>query len=172
MKPQFGISLFFMLAITTLSAAQSLQRVAVGKSGVSIGSSCKMSFDVSKSKDSSIVYNGECSNDGVTYGVICVKLLSPILDMDDAESVASDYLDYLHNSYNITHAEGFKKGLRLNKDENTRGINDQWGDAQKNVWMVRAWTNGKFITVVYANSKKPLVAAKIDAFLNSVRFPN
>src|SRR5436189_56465 len=58
----------------------------------------------------------------------------------------------------------------LNSNENTRGIVDYWKDKENNNWKVKAWTDGKFIAVLYAYTKTE-VPDKADVFLNSLRFP-
>ena len=158
-----------LLAFGLPAAAQTAQRILIGKTGLTLNSPCRMKFDVSLSKDSSTVYNSECTSGGITYGVICVKLLNPRTDLDDAETLTAAYLDYLQSSFNITHAEGYEKGLRLNKDEKTRGISDNWSDANQLKWKVKGWTNGSFLVVLYASTQKMFTAA-VDAYLNSLRF--
>src|SRR6478672_4414218 len=111
--------LFLFLALIVSANSQALQKVMIGKTGVTINSYCKMNFDMARSQDSSIVYNGECMNSQVNYGVICVKLLNPRSNLDDATQLVGAYLDYLRKSFNITHADANQQHLRLNKDENT-----------------------------------------------------
>jgi len=163
--------LFLLLALTINSHSQSLQKLMIGKTGVTISAYCKMSFDMARSQDSSIVYNGECLNNKVNYGVICVKLLNPRADMDDATQLVGAYLDYLQKSFNITHVDANQQHLHLNKNENIRGMSESWSDAENNKWVVRGWTNGKFLVVMYTNSKEQPAASKVDPFLNGVIFP-
>lgn len=150
--------------------SQAQQKIFVGNTGVSFSSPCRPAMDRSQSRDSSTVYNGECETAGITYGFILVKLLHRKADLNEAEKITDDYLQYLHTSFNITHAEGYKKGLRLNHDERTRGMEDHWEDDQQNKWIVNAWTNGSFIAVVYCNGKS-LNEGSTASFLHSLRFP-
>ena len=73
-----------------------------------------------------------------------------------AEDLLIAYLDYLKGNFGITKSAGYSKGHILNKKENTRGILDYWEDGEKNKWKVKAWTDGKFIGVMYAYSNKDL----------------
>lgn len=161
--------LISLLAFTSFS--QSIKKVPVGKSGCSVYTFCETKFDESKSQDSSVVYTGECTKEEVTYGVICVKLLTPPENISAAEDLLIAYLDYLKTSFSVTKAAGYGKGHHLNKNENTRGILDYWEDSEKNNWKVKAWTDGKYIGVMYAYSLKELPETKINIFLEGLRFP-
>ncbi len=164
------LALLILLGFFLPNQGQAQKKIVIGNTGVSFSSPCQTSFDKSQSKDSSTVYNGECQSGELTYGFILVKLLHRKTDLNDAEKVSADYLQYLNQSFNITHAEGYQKGLRLNKDEKTRGIHDQWADAQQNKWLVNAWTNGTYIGVLYTYGKN-ISDVTASIFLNSLRFP-
>ena len=165
-------ALFFLfIGIVVCSSAQSLKKYPVGSSGCSVYLFCNPAFDESYSEDSSKVYTTECSKDSVYYGVICVKLLNAVTDINQAENLVVAYLDYLKKAFNIEHAVGYGKGNRLNNNENTRGVIDYWKDKDNNNWKVKAWTDGKFIGVMYAYAKKELPETKADVVLNSFRFP-
>lgn len=156
---------------TLTSFSQGIKKVPVGKSGCSVYTFCEIKFEESKSQDSSVVYAGECSKDEVSYGVICVKLLTPPENISMAEDLLIAYLDYLKTSFSVTKATGYGRGHRLNQNENTRGILDYWEDSEKNHWKVKAWTNGKYIGVMYAYSLKELPETKVNIFLEGLRFP-
>ena len=165
-------TLIFLSLLTALSSfSQSLKKIAIGNSGCSLYSYCPLKIEMAPSKDSSIIYTGECVSEAVSYGVICVKLLHPRTDLSQAEELMVAYLDYLKASFDITSAAGYGKGHRLNNNENTRGILDYWEDKERNKWKVKAWTDGKFIGVMYVFSKKELPESKVNVFLDSFRLP-
>ena len=87
-----------------------------------------------------------------------------------AEDLVISYLDYLKVSFEISNAAGYGKGHRMNDNENARGIIDYWQDKEKANWKIKAWTDGKFIAVMYAKSKKELPETKVEVFLNGFRF--
>ncbi len=165
------LAILIIISFFFPNQAQAQKKITIGNTGVSFSSPCQTSYDRSQSQDSSTVYNGECKMGELNYGFILVKLLHPITDLNEAEKITGDYLQYLNQSFNITHAEGYINGLRLNKDEKTRGIHDQWADAQQNKWLVNAWTNGSFIAVLYTYGKN-LPDGAAASFLNSLRFPH
>lgn len=160
-----------LLAFTASLHAQTLKKYPISNSGCSAYIYCPVSFEVSKSQDSSLVYTGECTVAEVSYGVICVKLLSPLTDLNMAEDLLIAYADHLKNSFEITNAIGYGKGHRLNNNENTRGIMDYWEDGEKNNWKIKAWTDGKYIGFLYAYSKKELPEQKVNLFLDGFRIP-
>ena len=151
--------------------AQSLKKYSVSNSGCSLYSYCESKYDVDYSDDSSKVYTGECTVGEITYGVICVKLLNIINDLDAAEEMMVSYVEFLKNSFNIKKAAGYDKGHHLNNNENTRGILDYWEDKEADKWKIKAWTDGKYIGFMYAYSKKELPEAKVNVFLESLRLP-
>jgi hypothetical protein len=162
----FAFSLCFLF-----SHAQSLKKVPIGNSGCSIYTFCEFKFDKQYSEDSSVMYVSECAKDDMSYGVICVKLAQPADDLDRAEESMTGYLDYLKTSFNILKSAGYGKGHRLANNENTRGVIDYWEDNEKNNWKIKAWTDGKFIGVLYGYSAKELNETKLNLFLESFRFP-
>ncbi|HEY6064226.1 MAG TPA: hypothetical protein VIV35_11485, partial [Chitinophagaceae bacterium] len=153
------------------SHAQSLKKVPISNSGCSVYTFCDFRFGKEYSEDSSLVYTGECIKEGVGYGVICVKLAEPADDLDRAEESVINYLDYLKTSFKILKSAGYGRGHRLANNENTRGVIDYWEDSDKNNWKIKAWTDGKFIGVLYGYSAKELNETKLNLFLESFRFP-
>lgn len=151
--------------------AQSLKKAPISNSGCSLYTFCVFKFEKEYSEDSSLVYVSECAKDEMTYGVICVKLLQPADNLDRAEESLIDYLNYLKSSFKINKSTGYGKGHRLANNENTRGVLDYWEDSDKNNWKIKAWTNGKFIGVLYGYSVKELNETKLNVFLEGFRFP-
>ena len=113
----------------------------------------------------------DCEKNEVHYCVICIKLLHPLSDLNLAEQMLMEYMNYLKLNFEIKSSAGYGKGHRLNNNENTRGILDYWTDKDKNEWKVKGWTDGKFVGVLYGYSNKPLPEPKLNAFLESLRFP-
>lgn len=164
----FLTAILFLVA-SQFTYSQTLKKYSIGNSGCSAYIYCPVKFDVSTSQDSSTVYTAECTQDGVGYGVICVKLLNKVTDLDMAENLIINYADYLKSNFGITKSMGYGKGHRLNKDENTRGIMDYWEDAEGNNWKMKAWTDGQYIGFLYAYSKKELNEQKTNLFLDAFR---
>jgi hypothetical protein len=150
---------------------QSLKKMPVSNSGCFFYGYCDIKFDFDYSEDSSKVYMGECANSDVNYGVVCIQLLESVKDIEKVEDLMISYLDYLKLNFEIKSAAGYGKGHRLNKSENTRGILDYWKDADGNNWKIKAWSDGKYIGVLYAYSKKELPENKVNLFLEGFRLP-
>lgn len=169
MKRHLLLLVFFFCFL--FSHAQSLKKVPISNSGCSVYTFCEFRFEKEYSEDSSVVYVSECVKEEMTYGVICVKLSQPANDIDRAGESMISYLDYLKSSFKINKSAGYGKGHRLANNENTRGVLDYWEDSDKNNWKIKAWTNGKFIGVLYGYSAKELNETKLNVFLESFRFP-
>jgi hypothetical protein len=166
------LTLFAAIALHNLPlTAQSIKKIPLSTSGCSLYTYCDFSFEVSKSRDSSIVYAGDCTRDSITYGVICVQLINPPENLQMAESLLMAYLDFLKENFEITQSAGYGTGHRLNNNENTRGLLDYWKDREKNNWKIKGWTDGKFIAVLYTYSLKLLPEPKVSLFLDGFRLP-
>jgi len=166
----------FLAAFIVLphSYSQSLKKYTINTSGCSVYLFCDPgNFERTYSEDSSIVYTGECKTaDSLTYGIICVQLKEPVEKIQPAEDLVVYYLDYLKKTFDIVSAVGYGKGNMLNSNTNTRGVIDYWKDKSGDEWKVKAWTNGKFIAVLYVYASGTLnETEKINVFLNSFRFP-
>ena len=164
--------LLFCSVTFITSMAQDAAKVAISNTGCTAEVFCFPGrFDAYDLEDGSTVYANDCEKDGVTYGIYCVKLKKPVADLIAAEDTIITYLDFLKLDYGIVKSKGYDKGLKLNKNEATRGIKDSWEDADKNKWKIKAWTNGNFICVLHVHSAKELPDKKTEIFLEGLRFP-
>jgi len=164
--------LFIACFISLLIAhGQSLKKMPVSNSGCSVYGFCNFDFQKQYSEDSSIVYTAECGNDSLYYGVICIKFKVATGDLADAESIMVSYLDYLKTAFKITKSTGYGKGHQLANNAQTSGILDYWEDGDKNNWKVKAWTNGKYMAVLYGYSARVMNETKLNVFLDGIRFP-
>ena len=166
-------SFFIVISIifTSSVSAQTLKKFPVSNSGVSYYNYCDAKFKLDYSSDSSKVYTGECVSGDITYGIICVVLLNPVIDLTAAEDLMIAYADYLKATFSIQQSAGYGKGHRLNNNEKTRGILDYWTDKDNDKWKIKVWTDGKFIGFMYAYGSKELPEQKVNVFLESIRFP-
>jgi hypothetical protein len=151
--------------------AQSLKKYNIGNSGCSLYTYCATKFSMDYSDDSSKVYTGECSVGGVSYGVICIKLLNQVPDLADAEDLMISYLTHLKGSFNIIKSAGYGYGHHVKDREDTRGVIDYWTDNTGDQWKIKSYTDGKFIGFMYAYSSQQLPENKVDVFLDSFRLP-
>ena len=155
-----------------VSFSQTLKKYSISNSGCSAYFYCDPgTFQLSYSLDSAKVYTAECMQDETGYGIICIKLSEANPDMSASEELLVSYLDYLKLTFKITSSAGYGKGHRLKGREDTRGVTDYWNDEEKNNWKVKGWTDGKFIVVLYAYTKKELPESKVNAFLDGLQLP-
>ena len=151
------------------SYCQPIKKYPIGNSGCSAYFYCNPGdFNLSYSDDSSKVYTAECEKDSTSYGVICVKLAQPVLDIASAENLLIQYLDFLKTSLKITSSAGYGKGHRLRGKENIHGVIDYWKDSENSKWKVKGWTEGKYIVVLYTYTKKDLSEEKTNVFLDGI----
>ncbi len=169
---RYSLLPLFLLFKLVNGFAQDASKVAISNTGCTVEVFCFPGrFDMYDMEDGSTVYADDCEKDGVTYGIYCVKLKNPVMNLKAAQDTVIAYLDFLKLDYGIVKANGYDKGHKLNKNDNTRGIYDTWEDVNNNKWKVRAWTNGDFICIMHMHSEKELPDKKVDIFLNGIRFP-
>ncbi|MFZ1529032.1 MAG: hypothetical protein WAT19_09795 [Ferruginibacter sp.] len=165
---------FLILSFTmiTCSYSQAIKKYEIGQSGCQAYFFCDPgTFDISHSEDSSVVYQGVCINNETAYGIICVKLKTPIADLPGAEDLLGSYMDYLKTAFKIKSFTGYGKGHQLRNNENTRGMIDYWKDEEGKDWKVKGWTDGKYMAVLYAYSSKELTETKVNVFLDGLVLP-
>lgn len=164
--------IFLLVAFTHSAISQTLKKYPISKSGCSAYFYCDPGkFELTESPDSSKVYTGECTAANVIYDIICVKLSEPMKDLNDAEDVLLQYLDYLKSQFKITSSGGYGKGHKLKGYEKARGVIDYWSDDDKNHIKIKGWTNGQYIAVLMAISEKELNETKVNLFLDGIVFP-
>lgn len=145
---------------------------AIGNTGCTVQVFCFPGrFDTYDLEDGSTVYADDCEKDGIVYGIYCVRLKKELSINGAAEDTAVVYLDFLKLDFGIVSAKGYEKGYRLRKNERTRGIADSWEDADKHKWKIRAWTDGRFICILYVHSDKEMAEKKTQPFLEGLQFP-
>lgn len=142
----------------------------IGKTGSSYQNYCNTPFTVEYSADSSEVHHTECDINGTTYGIVCVVLKNPLTDLDMAEDLVIGYLDFLKENFTITKVAGYSKGYVLPGMDSTRGISDRWTDSDGDQWVIRGWTNGKQLGVLYLYSQQPILATRAEEYFNGFRF--
>jgi len=165
------IALLLFTFILLQSSAQSLKRVPISNSGCSVAVVCFPGrFDEYFTEDSSKIFADDCIKDDITYGIYLVKLVKPVTNLENAQDTAITYLNFMKLDYLINKAKGYDKGHLLNQNEKTRGIIDYWEDEEGNKWKVKAWTDGKFVGVLYVYGLSLLPENKIDPFLDGFLF--
>ena len=90
--------------------------------------------------------------------------------MNNAEQELIERLDFMKADFSVTDSAGYGRGLQLSNNSNTRGVVDYWKDSESNHWKIKAWTDGKFIAILYALSKTELPEQKVNVFLEGIRF--
>ncbi len=164
--------LFAAIFCVVTANSQSLKKYPIYNSGCSVYMFCDVKgFQLDYSEDSSLVYTGECINSDITYGVICVKLLHPVADRTKAEELMLSYLDFIKADFSVLDSAGYGRGHTLKDYDKAVGVIDYWKDSEARNWKVKAWTDGNYIVVLYGQGKKELPEAKMNVFLDGIRFP-
>lgn len=174
------ILLLFLSAVPLLLSAQGYRSYPIGTTGCQASFPCAAPLAVLEySPDSSEVYTTECSYEDLFYSIICVKLAPEVrarlLSLNDYDTLTTHYLNYLKSAFHISMSGGIEYNLVLSEHPEARGVAELWADAGKAEWEIRAWCNGKYLSVhmVYVmQGRIPDEKKEFNkAFLNGIRFP-
>ena len=99
-----------------------------------------------------------------------VKLFDAIGNPEDAEATAIAYADYLKEQVGIVKSAGYGKGHVLASNPKVKGFIDYWEDKNGESWKIKCFTDGKYITFLYATGAN-LNEQKINIFLDGIRYP-
>ena len=152
--------------------AQTLKKYDISNSGCSIHMFCQPArFDIELAQDSSTAYFARCTKNEVTYGIVCIKLHEVINNLNLAQTEMLSYVEYLKVEFQIITAKGYEKGFKLKDRADTRGVLDYWSDIRNNNWKMKAYTDGKFIAILYAFSRKEMPEELVNNYLEGFLLP-
>lgn len=120
---------------------------------------------VRQTRDGDKIFFNEYTEDGVTYGTICVQM-KETCSLEAAESILVNYLNRVRKPLHIA--------CNVAMDCRTEGqqltITDYWQDAAGTDWKVKGYTNGRIVSVLYVKNISDTTVNNHDAFLDGFRF--
>jgi hypothetical protein len=132
-------------------------------------------FEITLSEDSSWVYTAEADQGVFTYGCITVKFQQTFYNYGSVElnDLLSSYLSYLEKAFNITTTKGQDPTQSLQGYPDSRGIMDNWEDADGRHYAVMGWINQANLCVLYILKNGDYPPDEITrAYFNGFRFSN
>lgn len=133
-------------------------------------------FQVSHSEDGSEVYTAEVMHGEHYFNVIVVKFsdetAADYKTEADIKEVLTNYLDYLQEVLGVTFSAGYGWGHTQDDYAKAVGVIDYWSDSEGFVYAVKAWCDGKYLSVLslYGKEDYPIFNVQ-QLFLNGFRFP-
>lgn len=122
-------------------------------------------IQVRYTKDGDKLFFNEYSEDGITYGMICVQM-NDFHSLSQAEKILVQYINRvrkpLHIAYNLS--------MEIERDHQLLTITDYWQDEAGLDWKIKGYTNGKILTLLYVKNIADTTIKNHDVFLNGVRF--
>lgn len=172
MKYRYSITMALMLCVASMAAkAQLPKKYRIGTTGCTYYSYCDPGvLEKSYSVDSAMIYTGECTAAGCQWYLVFVQLKEKMSDLEAAEGLLEQYLDFIKQSMGVTKAVGYGKGHRLRGNEQTRGMIDYWGDEAGHKMKVKGWVNGQYIAVLMVAAEGELTESKVNLYLDGVSF--
>ncbi len=120
---------------------------------------------VRQTKGGDKVFFNEYTEDGVTYGTICVQM-QEAYTLEEAESILVHYLNRVRKPMHIY----CNVSMDIKTDDRQLTITDYWQDSQGIDWKVKGYTNGRVVGVLYVKNISDTTVGNHDAFLDGFRF--
>jgi hypothetical protein len=117
-----------------------------------------------RTKAGDLMHMHECTENGVTYGVIAIRLKDSYTNLPDAERLLLAFMKQLQRSFAIEHTTGLHMETFL--QNHRTAITDYWQDAESKDWKVKGWTDGTAMAVLYIKNIGLAPIAKEESFLN------
>ena len=122
-------------------------------------------LQVRHTKDGDKLYFNEYTEDGVTYGLICVQM--PVFyAMDEAERILVQYVNRVRKPLHISHSL-MMEAERMPK---MTTLTDYWQDNAGHDWKIKGYTNGKIVSLLYVKNIADTTVKNHDAYLEGFRF--
>ncbi len=162
--------LFATSIVLRISSNRSAKNHLIADTGCSVFLfSRNMNFETVKTKKGDKLYYKEFYEEGVQYGIICIKLKEFYL-LDEAEELLRTYMFKLKKSLCIQQTTGIHRCTNWN-DQSSVSVMDYWRDADGEDWKVKGYTNGQVMSVLYIKNISHSDVRKEDLFLDSFYFP-
>lgn len=122
-------------------------------------------LQVRQTRDGDKIYFNEYTEDGVTYGTICVQMRDAYA-LEDAESILVHYLNRVRKPMQIA----CNVSMEINTTSEQLTITDYWQDGAGIDWKIKGYTNGRIVGVLYVKNISDTTVNNHDAYLNGFRF--
>ncbi|MDQ6608988.1 MAG: hypothetical protein M3Y85_04125 [Bacteroidota bacterium] len=116
-------------------------------------------------KEGDKVYFNDATIENVTYGLICVNMEN-LYTIRQAETILIQYITGMRKPLHIAH----NTGMQLSYERGQITIADYWQDVEGKDWMVRGYSDGKTVAVLYVKNVTEIAVHEHDVFLNGFRF--
>jgi hypothetical protein len=115
-------------------------------------------------------YIGQSKIAESTYGFATVILPVFIDNHDEVKHKLYVLLEDVYSSFRIEYGTGLSYGYNHPGDEAIFGFTEYWQDKDGMDWKVKAWTNGKVMTVLYIRNIGSVSLKDQDSYLDGISF--
>lgn len=120
---------------------------------------------IRQTKDGDRLYFNEYAADGVTYGMVCVRLRNPCT-LEKAEDILFQFLRRSRKPLHIQHTAS----PEIESDGKLLTVTDYWQDKAGIDWKIKGYTNGKIIAYLYVKNITDTTVKAHDRYLDGFRF--
>lgn len=157
-----------VLRISSSSRA-TMKKFLIGDTGCSVYTfSGENDFDTTMTLTGDRMYLHDYTENGVTYGVICIHMKEQYA-VDEAEELLKKYMGKLKGSLFVLHDTGIMDAHDYNSIS-TISLENYWQDVEGIDWKVKGYTNGKVLSVLYVKNISQAEIKKQEFFLDSFHF--
>ncbi|MGE5519224.1 MAG: hypothetical protein ACM3VS_04780 [Candidatus Dadabacteria bacterium] len=161
-----SLILLFTSGIIMHLSARKLQRYQIPFAKVSFLSHTPK-FKINSTKSGDKIYYQFYDIENTTYGIISIYMAERH-SLDNAGKILLKYLQMIRKPLGIVATYKIEK-CQNGKDDVSEFV-DYWQDEEGKDWKVKAYTNGRVISILYVKNIGNTSVKDHDKFLNGLRF--
>jgi hypothetical protein len=104
------------------------------------------------------------------FGFATILLPKPADDEEQMKDLLYDFLEDVHQSFDIVCGTGMQYGYNHPGDPEIFGFCEYWQDRQGHDWKVKAWSNGLIMTVLYISNIVEVTLKNQETYLDGISF--
>jgi hypothetical protein len=175
MRHRLFILFSFTVSLSAAALAQTsyLNRYDMPETGAKLYLPSEPSWVTSYSPDSSIVYNSEVLAGNNYFGTIVVKFAVELGNDEEVwEDVLKGYMKYLNTDvFQLKSVSDFESKNGTDINPYVIGVQEYGKDAEGSNFTIRAWTNNRYLAVMYISYTDEIDTQIKEQFLNGFQFP-
>ena len=164
-------NLIFLLtaSLVLYKSSKKPTTIVIGNTNASVQFFSDAVFERTQSDNGDELYYAEHPVQGVTYGVLCATLGSPLF-FDEAHAVLRNFIERLEQPFYAMHNTGIDVTTTTDSGEYQIEMTDYWQDSDSVDWKVKGYCNGHSVAVLFVKNISEIGVNAHDKFLDSFSF--
>jgi hypothetical protein len=171
MKKLFIITLLLAMVLG-FSQVPRFQKFSIADTTSALYMPSEPKWEKLESEDKSIIYSSSVISGEAEYGIFAVKLGEDAVNTkNDPVKIMKSYLNYLNeNVFKVTKKTDIGEGHTLKDQPAVKGILEYAETKDGLKYVVKSWTDGSMIALMYVSSLKDVNPNFLEIYFNGMRF--